>query len=361
MNIHPLNKIKIAGTILGVLVVGVIVGIKDPGQVRASGNANVHGWLWSDMPTGSDQCAGSEVSPTNPTGCPATPSGVSSGLFGRGVGYISLNNTDPGMSGNYSMSLDDITGDFSGLGWSEYGGWLDPDATGFPVTGGTVPTPAKIMPSCWNDPAQTVCKVIGWMRFTGATQAQAGGWDGWLSLNTNSAPLYGVSYNKVTKKFSGVAWGSSVVGWVNFDNAFVESQQNNDVCIDPLATNAVPTPLSIGQINNPATCTYPQDICKIHPEACLPLSPICKIHPELCTISYYCNDVSASNYEDSPSATQVANNATCLYIGCMNKCSTTYDSNATISDPSMCIFPNPPLAGCTPGDAGSIKPIYKEN
>ncbi len=281
MKLHPLNKIKIVGTLIGVLVLGIVVGVKDPGQVRASSNDNVHGWLWSDMPDGSDQCMGSEITPINPDGCPPIQAGVHSGIFGRGLGYISLNSADQGApAGDYGVTVDAATGDFSGVGWSDYGGWLETDATGFPLAGGTAATAVKMMPSCWTDPTQTVCKVIGWMRFTAGTQPQAGGWDGWVSLNTTTSPSYGVSYNKTSKKFSGYAWGGSVAGWINFENASATILPvSNGACTDPSANNYT-NPLAPGQVSDASVCTYDNDICVTDPSVCT--YDFCTLHPLLC-------------------------------------------------------------------------------
>jgi hypothetical protein len=44
-------------------------------------------------------------------------------------------------------------------------------------------------------------------------ESRTDGWDGWISLNGDN---YGVSFSSVTQRFSGYAWGSDVVGWINF-------------------------------------------------------------------------------------------------------------------------------------------------
>jgi hypothetical protein len=48
---------------------------------------------------------------------------------------------------------------------------------------------------------------------------QNGGWDGWVSLSGGN---YGVTFNEITREFSGYAWGgddhgSNFVGWISFN------------------------------------------------------------------------------------------------------------------------------------------------
>ncbi len=82
-----------------------------------------------------------------------------------------------------------------------------------------------------------------------------GGWDGWISLgdtNPTDGINYGVKINKTTGSMSGYAWGSGVVGWVDFSGV---SNTIIDQC--PITP---PAPLPGGFINNCQTCN-PGDPC----------------------------------------------------------------------------------------------------
>ncbi len=254
MNIHPLNKLKIAGTVVTMVVVALVVIIKTPDMSHASGTGNVHGFLWSDMPDDADHV----LHPTN-------------GFGGRGFGWISLNsdglqapapgtpsNPSAATPNNYGVSID-TNGVFSGYGWSENGGWLDFAPAGpFPPYNDA--TPAKVMPSCWANPDPAIwCNVIGWARFTAGTDAQSGGWDGWVSLNSDSAPVYHVAYQRSTGKFQGYAWGGTNAGWIKFDGAYADVVQPN-TCIDTTTGQTISYPANSPM---PAGCVPPpiNDIC----------------------------------------------------------------------------------------------------
>jgi hypothetical protein len=217
-NVHPLNKIKLAGTIIGFVIVTLVIGIKDPGQVRANTNDNVHGYLFSDMPTASDQTQ----TPTNTYG-------------GQGLGYVSLNNVapDPVLPGTYGVSFDFQTGKFSGYGWSEYGNYVDFAPTASTPSGsGTNAGPAYIDTACLATAGP--CSVRGWIRFTQAGMNFLGGWDGWVSLHGTAAngSVYGVMYNPTNGQLSGKAWGSDVVGWLDFSNAKIDMVPTGMTCQD---------------------------------------------------------------------------------------------------------------------------------
>jgi hypothetical protein len=214
---HNITRV-VAGTVLGIILLGG--GVYGLVHVSAGANDNVHGWLWSDAPTQSDQ---------NMT--------CSDNDCGRGFGWISMNSVDTGAGGNYGVNLDMTTGKLVGKAWSEFAGFLQFDVNGpFPTGTGTDNSAARVNPTCLNDTSYTTCNVTGWARFMEAPASnQAGGWDGWVSLGgqATNGSTYGVVYTKATKKFSGKAWGDINAGWIDFgvpnDGAYVES---TDVCPD---------------------------------------------------------------------------------------------------------------------------------
>ena len=121
------------------------------------------------------------------------------------IGWISFK------GGNYGVKKN-ADGTLSGYAWSSNIGWISFNSTvGTPHGGG--PAGAKISGG----------NVTGWARAcsvfsnTGACSGdlrpleQTGGWEGWISLSGGS---YGVTVD--SSHLQGYAWGSEVVGWVNF-------------------------------------------------------------------------------------------------------------------------------------------------
>lgn len=377
-NIHPFNKIKLAGMLLSVLAIALIVGIKAPDHAKASSNDNMHGWIWSDMPNGSDQTK------------------TSSFYAGRGFGYVSMNSDDPGMTGTYGVSINFLTGELYGQGWSENGGWLDFDAAG-PYPPYNAATSAKVQPNCWADASIDVCPVIGWARFTAYNNPQAGGWDGWVNLRSDVAPTYGVSFQKSTGKFSGVAWGGMVVGWLNFDNVTADVNPTITLplfCKDSTSGQIVPY---TDPANIPARCKADL-ICYKEPGH-IPVSyPVGSQIPSQCTLPAGLS-VCYSQPGNIPHAyvTGTAVPAVCLTNTtdlCTNKdipgvqsVLPTFYNGVWYEDPNNDGFctpmANPPIKGCmnpkannynplatiddtctfdgTGGPKDPLNPIYKEN
>ncbi len=208
---------------------------------------DLHGFAWSDMPDGSDQ----NITPSNQQG-------------GRGLGWISMNGSDTGVSGTYTVSLGS-SGAITGDAWSEYGGWLDFAPSGpYPilyltfsqVTKNVLPTTSvTVDPTCLSSKGSS-CAVTGWARFISGEDTNTqntGGWDGWVNFNGHSyaanssntiTGTYGVTYDANPSdanfgKFSGFAWGGEVAGWINFDG--VSITPTNPLppgsCTDANATN----------------------------------------------------------------------------------------------------------------------------
>ncbi len=113
------------------------------------------------------------------------------------IGWISLSGS------GYGIYID-ASGNLSGHAWSEHIGWISAqaaDVVGCPTT------PCQ--------PKLTGTAMSGWLR---AISATGNGWDGWISL---SGPGYGVS--NVNGTYSGYAWGSDVVGWINFSTVIANA------------------------------------------------------------------------------------------------------------------------------------------
>ena len=147
-----------------VLVLGIFIFA---GVASASTADNVYGWAWADN-----------------------------------VGWISFNCTDFSLctKSNYGVSIDATSGNLSGYAWSDNIGWIsfnESELSGCP----TGACKAKLAGN----------SLTGWAK---ALSADNHGWDGWISLN-GSSPDYGVTKNGTD--FENYAWGSDVVGWINFN------------------------------------------------------------------------------------------------------------------------------------------------
>lgn len=331
--------------------------------------APLKGWLWSDMPDQSDQ---------NKT--------CTNNHCGRGLGWISLNSTDPVAVSTipYGAILNMNNGLITGYGWSEYGGWLHFQPSGtFPVGNSTFNGTARVDGQCMANVAQTNCRMAGWARFVAGTDPQAPAWDGWVSMSGKTAQGtdYGVFFNKQTGKFSGFAWGADVSGWIDFSKASIEVPPDTiKVCTDPNATNDVPLPLAANQISDPYVCQYPPDICTVTPSAC-PES-FCDMFPTLCiTASDMCPKIPG---DQQPGNFPMQYNGTWYgSVGGICKpdaCPDTLDSYTqgfqaivpfTVGNMSYNIDPVDgvckrigvvnPTDPTNPGGTNPINPIYKEN
>ena len=156
----------IAGLALASLAAFNFLGIK---EAQTGASDNVSGWAWSDN-----------------------------------IGWISFNNTTDGSGFNYGVNINN-DGIFSGYAWSDNIGWISfnrPD-TGAPPGS---PDYGTYLAQVDLENGQ----VSGWAR----ALSYGGGWDGWIKLRDAN---YGVYIDIVTGNFHDWAWGSDVVGWVNFD------------------------------------------------------------------------------------------------------------------------------------------------
>lgn len=173
-------------------------------KVESATNVDVLGYAWANTP----QSAGDPQTGTD-----------------QGLGWISMNGT------NYGVTVDLDTGDFSGYAWIGNGddgagstGWVDFAPTsnppGLPRHGvrkeanGTLTGWAKVI-SMYNEDPST----------------------GWIKMSkdaTDGGANYGVTIDG-SGKFSGYAWGSDVLGWIDFAPAIAGS---NGVRLSTLACTA---------------------------------------------------------------------------------------------------------------------------
>ncbi|MCR4326004.1 MAG: hypothetical protein NUV59_04390 [Patescibacteria group bacterium] len=174
------------------------------------------------------------------------------------IGWISFNCSDAGTCGSvsYGMSVNP-GGVISGYAWSEHIGWVsakNSDLSGCPSS----PCTARIVGGAMQ----------GWLKALSGDSALSGGWDGWISLSGSG---YGPSIIS-GGGFNSYAWGSDVVGWVDFSQVRTDFAPCNPSysCVD----------LQHIQYTNPqcqtssyATCTSPA-FCTEGSAACLYPPPV---------------------------------------------------------------------------------------
>jgi hypothetical protein len=189
------------------------------------------------------------------------------------VGWLSMNASSTpgyvaGLAKNYAVTLNN-DGTLNGFAWSDDIGWIqfgNLSSLGFPSGTNTVAIDAKVdIPTG---------KVTGWVRALAACQpdlldvsghctskasgsANGGGWDGWISLSgfnyasPNLTGTAGVTYSSSTGAFMGYAWGSDVVGWVNFN---LTSTVNGSVVVPP-GLPVLPAPICTSLTQTPTQVT----------------------------------------------------------------------------------------------------------
>lgn len=209
--------VHIALVILGaVAIAGVFLSV--PAEtVESQSSATISGYAWSDT-----------------------------------IGWISMSCSNTGTCGtsNYSI-LYGHGGTLGGYAWSDSIGWVSAqssDLAGCPAN----PCTARLSGG----------RFTGWLRALGATGVGAGGWDGWIRLD---GPGYGPT--ETSGNVSGYAWGSTVVGWVDFDRvvvtyscpAFYSCSGNSIVyqsstCQVTTITTCVPPSMCV---SGTPTCVYP--------------------------------------------------------------------------------------------------------
>ena len=146
---------------------------------------------------------------------PCTQTGTSDGnvsgwAWSDTIGWISFNASDDGTCTSQSYGLDIASdGAMSGYAWSENVGWISAnssDLSGCPQSPCTARMEGYAMK--------------GWMKALAANQAEAGGWDGFISLSGTS-PDYGPTL--ASGIFTGYAWGDTNLGWISFNSPYHEA------------------------------------------------------------------------------------------------------------------------------------------
>ena len=186
------KKSRFVEFIVGVLTLSVIIGVLAFGGVIsfqdavAESSDNVSGFAWSEN-----------------------------------IGWISFNCRNQELSEprcastDYGVNIED-DGDFTGYAWSEHIGWVD-----FAPSG---PYPNNPQYSVRTDTADG--QLTGWARALN----YGSGWDGWIKI-------YSASIDTSTGVFSGWAWGSDVVGWVDLAGSGDGMETTFPFNHDPVVSN----------------------------------------------------------------------------------------------------------------------------
>ena len=152
---------------------------------------------------------------------------------------MSCKNSDQGCSNNYKVQIN-TDKNLVGYAWSSNIGWIKFGGLGTPPSGGGFSGQARVeytTDNSTNANVNTDWELQGWARAcagaakancTGGVHPSAGGWGGWISLGGTATN--GSSYSVKIKDDAGTldrsassaAWGSTVVGWVDFRDVYID-------------------------------------------------------------------------------------------------------------------------------------------
>lgn len=240
------------------LLVGII-------KTKALDNAS-HGWIWG----GSSEYIGSDVVIT-------------------GVGWISVNSTDVRSGVNYAVNIPAAncvgsTCQATGYAWSGNDdggkggplGWVDFDPQDHCVENGPADSSHYQASSCKAPDGsnggvmRTTTGLTGWARFVGIAQEtaknNAGGYDGWISLNPDPQNNIGVTIDQ-NGVAHGYAW--SELGALSFDMGADHGRVTVDSVAPVITLAASPDQINLTAGQSPLTSLFwkstnnvPIDTCK---------------------------------------------------------------------------------------------------
>lgn len=159
------------------------------------------------------------VTPT-PTPSPVIPLTLNSWAWSSNIGWVDFRD----------IKVNQSSGILEGFGWSPNIGWIKFHGLSNYPAGGDPSTLAKV--------DLNTGKVSGWIRACAGTvggetsaygadcrtmNSRTDGWDGWIELSGANHQNDGVSIDTKTGKVRGMAWGSSVIGWLQFGAFFQPS------------------------------------------------------------------------------------------------------------------------------------------
>ena len=159
------------------------------------------------------------------------------------IGWVSLNCAEGTATGtsvcttsNYAVNVDPTSKAITGYAWSSNVGWI----SFYPADTSSCGTAASINSSN---------ALVGWARVISGTVAS--GADGCISLS-GASPAYGVTYDPVAGTITGYAWGSTNVGWLQFNGTLTLTPP---VSTPAVLLTATPTAVTSGT-TTPVTLTW---------------------------------------------------------------------------------------------------------
>jgi hypothetical protein len=145
------------------------------------------------------------------------------------IGWISFNCTNDEGSSCVKYGVNkDATGYLTGYAWSPNIGWIQfGGLSGWPTGSGTTADNAKV----------TGSNLTGWAKAISGGDGGSG-WDGWIAL---SGTGYGITLDSTSSTPSTCpstecAWGSEVMGWIDFSGVTVAATPTPTLSISPTST-----------------------------------------------------------------------------------------------------------------------------
>ena len=269
------------------------------------------------------------------------------------IGWVSL--SGPG----YGLKIGD-GGAVTGYGWSDNIGWIQAGGlSGFPSGSGTVSDNAKVSGT----------SITGWLKALAGGTSQSGGWDGWISLSGTS-PTYGLQMAS-DGIMSGYAWGSDVMGWVDFSAATCtinpiicssgDQYLSGGQCVCIVDPSIVATSTMAGIC--PTICPSSDQTydalthqCRCNVDDSLPANNPGHVCPLVCTPAFFCTDAGGTGVGDyvtqrDASCTETTSPNACPY-GC-----TTGTCQSPIPTGTLRASPAVVIAGQTTYIAWSAKGV----
>lgn len=182
-------------------ITGIALFFREPSETKAGAGDNVFGFAWAGVP---------QAMPPEKLG----------------LGWISFNCNNPEFSAprcsqtNYGVNIEN-DGNLTGFAYYDMNdpkttvdevGWInfEPSLAGRP---GLPNLTARV------DLDGTVCGGVGYLCGWARVIGHDNSWTGWIKLRNHigdAGPNYGVYINTNSGEFNGWAWGSDVMGWINF-------------------------------------------------------------------------------------------------------------------------------------------------
>ncbi|HWC57502.1 MAG TPA: hypothetical protein VG621_00920 [Candidatus Paceibacterota bacterium] len=245
-------------------------------------------------------------------------------IWSSNIGFIKVNNCDTPTSCSgpgYGLTMDS-SGNLSGYAWSSNIGWIsfNSDATAnCPFANKQCQAHVDVKTGVVTGAARACSVFASGCSGALAAKASLGNWDGWISLgddNKNDATSFGVTIDMTSGAASGYAWGSDVIGWLDFSGV----KLNTDSCAPGTPCYCQNNPTDI--TNCPDNCSLPDNASNPQCTSCAPGTPCyCQNNPtdttncpDNCPVGSTCWCAMPANQNDSRCAGGGGGGAECSNI-----------------------------------------------